>query len=127
MALYQAAERGDAAALELMMSCGFDPDRGDEEMGKTALHAAAMAGRPEAVRVLLSHGASLAVRDREFDAPPLVWAAEGSRSTDGEGADHAAAGRMLLEAGSPTEWNTEAGGPAGGILEVLAEWQRDSS
>lgn len=125
-ALYQAAERGDAQALDAMLACGFDPDRGDEEMGKTALHAAAMSGRVEAVRVLLAHGASVAVRDREFNGTPLVWAAEGSRSTDLEGADHAAVGRLLLEAGSPVAWEPGAGGPAGGIRRVLDEWKRAS-
>lgn len=122
-ALYQAAERNDTKALETMLSCGFDPNHRDEEMGKTALHSAAMAGWADAVRVLLSHGASVTVRDREFHGQPLVWAAEGSRGAHGGGRDHAAVARLLLDAGSPSDW--EAGDePAEGILEVLAEWNR---
>ena len=81
-----------------MLACGFDPNRPDESIGKTALHAAAMAGWPDAVRVLLAHGASVTVRDREFKAQPLIWAAEGSRAPRGD-RDHAAVGRLLLDAG----------------------------
>ncbi len=78
-------------------------------------------GWPEAVRVLLSHGASVSVRDREFGAQPLIWAAEGSR-TSREGRDHAAVGRLLLDAGSPTEW--EAGAePSEAILEIVNGWR----
>jgi ankyrin repeat protein len=120
-ALYRAAERNDTAALDTMLACGFDPNRGDESIGKTALHVAAMEGWPEAVRMLLAHGASLSVRDREFGAQPLIWAAEGSR-TSREGRDHAAVGRLLLDAGSPTEW--EAGAePSEEILETVSAWR----
>jgi ankyrin repeat protein len=104
-----------------MLACGFDPNRSDESIGKTALHVAAMEGWPEAVRVLLSHGASVSVRDREFRAQPLIWAAEGSR-TPAAARDHAAVGRLLLDAGSPTEW--EAGvEPSEGILEIVNAWR----
>jgi ankyrin repeat protein len=118
---YRAAERNDAAALEAMLACGFDPNRGDESIGKTALHVAAMEGWPEAVEMLLSHGASVSVLDREFRAQPLIWAAEGSR-TSRDGRDHAAVARRLLEAGSPTEW--EAGAePSEAILEIVNAWR----
>ena len=120
-AFYRAAERNDLAALEAMLACGFDPNRADESIGKTALHVAAMEGWPEAVRLLLEHGASVAVRDREFNAPPLIWAAEGSR-TSRAGRDHAAVGRLLLDAGSPVEWQTGAE-PAEAIVEVVNAWR----
>jgi ankyrin repeat protein len=122
-ALYEAAERGDAEALETMLTGGFDPNHTDDEMGKTPLHSAAMAGRPEAVRVLLAHGASVTVRDREFDAQPLVWAAEGSRSTRGDDRNHAEVAQLLIDAGSPLEWES-GNGPPEGIIEVLDEWRR---
>ena len=120
-AFYRAAERNDLAALEAMIACGFDPNRGDESIGKTALHVAAMEGWPEAVRLLLDHGGSVAVRDREFNAPPLIWAAEGSR-TSRAGRDHAAVGRLLLDAGSPVEWQTGAE-PAESIVEIVNAWR----
>jgi hypothetical protein len=83
-----------------------------------------MAGRPDAVRVLLARGASPDVRDREFHGQPLVWAAEGSRSHGERAQDYAEVGRLLLDAGSPVAW--EPGDePSEGIVEILAEWQRD--
>lgn len=120
-AFYRAAERNDVAALEAMLACGFDPNRPDESIGKTTLHVAAMEGWPEAARLLLAHGASVAVRDREFNAPPLIWAAEGSR-TSRPGRDHAAVGRLLLDAGSPIEWQTGAE-PAEAIVEIVDAWR----
>ena len=78
----RAAERNDTKALEAMLACGFDPDRGDESIGKTALHAAAMEGWPDAVRMLLAHGASVTVRAiGSSRLQPLIWAAEGSRTS----------------------------------------------
>ncbi|MEP6622266.1 MAG: ankyrin repeat domain-containing protein, partial [bacterium] len=124
VALQRAAEEGDVAAIALLLDCGFDPNVGDAEIGKTALHAASMAGRTDAVRLLLARGASPHIRDREFHGQPLVWAAEGSRSHGGRADEYAQVGRLLLDAGSPVEW--EPGDePAEGILEVLADWQRD--
>jgi ankyrin repeat protein len=120
-AFYRAAERNDIPALEAMLACGFDPNRPDESIGKTALHVAAMEGWPEAVRLLLAHGASVALRDREFTAPPLIWAAEGSRASR-PGRDHTAVGRLLLDAGSPIEWQTGAE-PAEAIVEIVNAWR----
>lgn len=122
-ALYQAAERGDTNAIEALLDTGFDPDRGDEEIGKTALHCAAMAGQADAVRLLLARGASPAVRDREFDATPLIWAAEGARSHDDEKPEYTAIGHLLLDAGSPVEWRSSEE-PAEELLEILDGWRR---
>ncbi len=122
IAFHQAAERNDVGALEAMLACGFDPNRPDAGIGKTALHSAAMEGWPDAVRVLLAHGASVYVRDREFKGQPLIWAAEGSRQGR-DGRDFAAVGKLLLEAGSPVEWET-TDEPAEGILEIVAAWRR---
>lgn len=120
--LYRAAERNDAAALEAMLACGFDPNHGDE-IGKTPLHAAAMEGWPDAVRVLLAHGASVSLRDNEFHGQPLVWAAEGFRSHDTDHRDYRKVGEMLLEAGSPTDWEGSEE-PSAELLEIIREWSR---
>lgn len=125
--LHRAAEQGDVAVIELLLDCGFDPSRGDEEIGKTALHSAAMAGQPHAVRLLLARGASTDVRDREFNGQPLVWAAEGSRSHGDRAGDYAEVGRLLLRAGSTTEWTLPTDEPAEGVSEILAEWQRNAN
>jgi len=122
IALHQAAERNDVRALETMLRAGFDPNRPDASIGKTALHSAAMEGWPEAVRVLLAHGASVHVRDREFNGQPLVWAAEGSRQGR-EGRDFPTVGKMLLDAGSPVEWQAPQPEPAEGISEIVAAWR----
>ena len=58
------------------------------KVGWTPLHIAAMEGWPDAARLLLANGASVEVRDNEFKAQPLIWAAEGSR-TSRDGRDHA--------------------------------------
>jgi ankyrin repeat protein len=120
-AFYRAAERNDTKALEVMLACGFDPNRGDESIGKTVLHAAAMEGWTDAVRVLLAHGASVAVRDREFKAQPLIWAAEGSRTQRAD-RDHAGVGRLLLEAGSPVDWQ-QSEEPSEAIVEIVNAWR----
>jgi ankyrin repeat protein len=122
-AFHQAAERNDTRALEAMLAAGFDPNRPDSSIGKTVLHSAAMEGWPDAVRLLLAHGASVEIRDREFNGPPLVWAAEGSRQGR-EGRDFAAVGKLLLEAGSPVEWQAPQPEPAEGINEIVAAWRR---
>jgi ankyrin repeat protein len=120
-AFYRAAERNETTALELMLSCGFDPNRPDDSIGKTALHVAAMEGWPVAVRVLLGRGASVSVRDREFKAQPLIWAAEGARTTRPD-RDHATVGRLLLDAGSPVEWQ-EGEEPSEAIVEMVNAWR----
>jgi len=120
-AFYRAAERNDLPAIDAMLLCGFDPNRGDESIGKTALHVAAMEGWPDAVRLLLAHGASVEARDREFKAQPLIWAAEGSRGNRND-RDHAAVGRLLLDAGSPVNW-TQGDEPAEGIVEIVNRWR----
>lgn len=120
-AFYGAAERNDLPALGAMLSCGFDPNRGDESIGRTALHAAAMEGWPDAVRLLLAHGASVDARDREFNAPPLIWAAEGAR-THRSGRDHAAVGRLLLAAGSPVNWAASEE-PSEAIADIVNQWR----
>jgi ankyrin repeat protein len=97
------AERGDAAVLDTMLECGFDPDAKDND-GVTALHRAAMAGRLDAARVLLAHGAAVNALDGMFAATPLVWAAEGWGHGAQAGADHLGVAHVLIAAGSSLEW-----------------------
>jgi hypothetical protein len=122
------AERGDVAALETMLVCGFDPNAKDNE-SVTALHRASMAGRTEAVRVLLAHGASVNALDGMFSATPLVWATEGwTHGSHGEGSDHLRAARLLIAAGSPLEWNPPEKAPdPEGTQEQLAALCREAT
>lgn len=98
------AERGDAAVLETMLACGFDPNVKDHD-GVTALHRAAMGGRVEAVRVLLAGGASVNALDGMFSGTPLLWASHGWRNNPHQtGIDYLGVARQLLAAGSSMEW-----------------------
>jgi hypothetical protein len=107
--LQRPAESGDGRALETMLARGFDPNTADRE-GWTPLHRAAMAGHPDATRVLLAHGASVDALDATFAATPLVGAVEGRRHPE-PGADHVAVARLLLDAGSSTTWEAPPGAP----------------
>jgi hypothetical protein len=104
------AERGDAAVLDTMLACGFDPNVPDND-GVTALHRAAMAGRAEAVRVLLANGASVNALDGMFSATPLLWAAEGWSHGSGAGVDYIGVARQLIAAGSSLEWHPRENAP----------------
>ncbi len=115
------AERGDARILETMLACGFDANVRDHD-GVTALHRAAMGGRADAVRVLVTHGAALDALDGMFAAPPLVWAAEGWSHESRTGADYLEVARLLIAAGSPTTWTPPQKAPdPEPTLEMLVE------
>jgi hypothetical protein len=121
--LQRPAESGNAVVLETMLACGFDPNRRDKD-GVTALHRAAMAGHPDATRVLLEFGADVGALDGMFAAPPLVWAVEG-RTHPRPGSDHVGVARLLIEAGSPLDWTPPEGAPSPErTLEGLIELRR---
>ncbi len=121
--LFQLAENGDGDGLAAMLECGFDASPVDPADGRTPLHAAAYAGKPATVRVLIEHGASLTALDREFKAQALIWAAEGCRTyaNDPTERDHRAVAQLLLAAGSPTAWESN-GEPPQPIMEILEDW-----
>jgi ankyrin repeat protein len=107
--LQRPAESGIIAVLETMLACGFDPNVGDKDH-VTPLHRAAMSGHPEAVRVLLAHGAAVNAKDGMFAATPLVWAVEGRRHPR-PGGDYVAVARVLIAGGSSLEWVAPEGAP----------------
>jgi ankyrin repeat protein len=119
--LHGPAERGDAAVLEVMLACGFDANAKDKDR-VTPLHRAAMAGRLEAVRTLLAHGASVDNLDGMFSASPLVWATEGWSHGSRAGADHPGVARQLIAAGCSQEWKAPEKAPdPEGTQEQLME------
>ena len=124
--LHRPAESGNAAVLETMLSCGFDPNGRDKD-NVTPLHRAAMSGHVEAVRVLLKYGADVNAQDGMFSASPLVWAVEGRGNAKHKGADHVAVARLLIAAGSPLDWTPPPGAPGPErTLEGLLELRRDA-
>jgi hypothetical protein len=119
--LHRPAESGNAAVLETMLMCGFEPDARDRD-NVTPLHRAAMGGHPDAVRVLLKFGADVNARDGMFSATPLVWAVEGRSNAKDPAADHVEVARVLIAAGSSVEWMPPEGAPGPErTLEGLAE------
>ena len=119
------AARGDIAALETMLGCGFKVDATDG-MGATALHWSALHGQLEATRLLLAHGAPVDVRDRTYNAAPLGWNDHGAINVRHPRGDYAGVARALIAAGAPTTWD----GPAPGsdeVLEAIAESRRTAS
>lgn len=103
-ALVRAAERGDTAAVELMLDLGFPLDaRGDH--GATALHAAAYSGTADTTRLLLDRGADVEARDTMWNSTPLEWAAVGSgeRPTNVPNPDWSQTVRALLDRGASTD------------------------
>ncbi len=120
--LHRPAESGNAAVLETMLACGFNPEAKDKDK-VTPLHRAAMGGHVDAVRVLLTFGADVDARDGMFAATPLVWAVEG-RGHARPGSDHVGVARQLIAAGSPLDWTPPDGAPGPertleGLTELL--------
>ena len=121
------AERGDAAVLETMLACGFNPATTDTD-GVTALQKAAMAGQAEAVRALLAYGAPVDALDGMFAATPLVWASHGWGEEPPAHADYVSVARALIDAGSSLEWIAPENAPnPERTQEVLAELCRAAS
>ncbi|MEP7066613.1 MAG: ankyrin repeat domain-containing protein [Gemmatimonadota bacterium] len=114
-----AAWEGDAKAVTLMLSLGFDPRTPGHDSG-TALHCAAWRGSVETVATLLAHPEAaelIAVKDAHYGATPLGWCCHGSVHGDTT-RDHAKVARLLLEAGARTGADTEHASPE--VEAVLA-------
>ncbi|HET9947590.1 MAG TPA: ankyrin repeat domain-containing protein [Longimicrobiales bacterium] len=99
-ALPEAAWQGNAAAVDLMLSLGFDPAAEGPDCG-TVLHCAAWQGAADCVEVALRYDgvrAFIERRDAVHDSTPLGWCCHGARHSRTAG-DYARVARLLLEAG----------------------------
>jgi ankyrin repeat protein len=121
--LHEVARRGNVAALETMLACGFDV-RAVDGMGATALHWAAWTGCLPAVRLLLASGAPLDAHDNNYNALPLGWADHGSIHAPHPRGDYPGVVLALLQAGSPLHPDEAAYGDA--VHEALAEFRRNA-
>lgn len=71
---FNAAKRGNVAAIERILSGGFDTNSRDVS-GTTALHLASECGRTNVVSLLLSHGAEVDAKNNDR-MTPLMFASE---------------------------------------------------
>jgi ankyrin repeat protein len=59
-----------------LLGLGADANaKADRQSHQSALHSAAWNGDLEMVRLLVESGADIHVRDAQYDAPPIGWAA----------------------------------------------------
>jgi ankyrin repeat protein len=100
-ALPEAGWNGNAAAVDLMLSLGFDPATDGQDLG-TVLHCAAWKGAADCVEIALRYpGVRRLIerRDRVHDSTPLGWCCHGSGFSK-ESGDFPTVARLLLEAGA---------------------------
>jgi ankyrin repeat protein len=77
LALALAASLGQTAVAAALIDAGVDPDRHNPPNAhshSTPLHQAVAAGHLPMVRLLVTRGARLNIRDTMFDSTPLGWA-----------------------------------------------------
>jgi hypothetical protein len=123
--LADAAWNGNVRAVALMLDLGFDPRVTGHDSG-TPLHLAAWEGSAETVVALLRHPAAaelVSIRDANYDATPLGWCCHGSLHGN-RCHDHAAAARLLLDAGARTGPDTAEASSA--VQAILASWRATS-
>jgi hypothetical protein len=77
-----ASDYGHTAIIERLLGHGIEVDARLGRERYTALHAAAYAGHPDTVALLLARGAPLDVKDRQYDSTPLGWAIYAWATTD---------------------------------------------
>lgn len=119
-AIVEAASSDVTASVALMLDLGF-PLQARNDLGETALHSAAYAGRDQTVRLLLDRGAEIDARDANFDATPLAFATVGSGESSDIDRDWVATVRFLLDAGATPDgvWLSGGKAPSEDVAEVL--------
>ncbi|MEX2049097.1 MAG: ankyrin repeat domain-containing protein [Gemmatimonadota bacterium] len=93
---------GHAAAVDLMLSLGFDASARGQD-GGTVLHCAAWQGAARCVEAALQHESVRAIiesRDLVHDSTPLGWCCHGARHCRNRAGDYPGVARLLLAAGA---------------------------
>jgi ankyrin repeat protein len=82
--IVRAAEHAPTHVIETLLRLGASPNAADDPatavdgaIGLTPLHAAAIRGRIDAVRMLLARGANPRLREQKYEATAVGWAAHG--------------------------------------------------
>ena len=91
-----ASINGNAAMIQKILKAGEDPNRVASDAGDTALMLAARTGKPDAVKVLLEHGADVNKTNLEGQTA-LMWAVAER---------NAAAAKTLIEHGAEVNAQT---------------------
>ncbi len=118
-AITDAAWDGDARAVTLMLSLGFDPATPGHD-GGTALHCAAWQGSAATVEAILATTAGRALittRDAHHQSTPLGWCCHGSLHGPPTG-EHADIARLLVNSGAALE-QFDASDE---VEEILVNW-----
>jgi ankyrin repeat protein len=119
----EAARRGDADVIGLLLKAGADPESPNPE-GQTALMTVARTGNVEAAQLLLAHGAKIEAREKWGGQTALIWAAAQGQAQMvrfllSKGADTSARGtvrewqRKITAEGRPKDMNR------GGLTALL--------
>lgn len=94
------AQAGHVAALRALLDLGL-PIGAANPSGQTILHYASIAARPEAIRLLLEHGAPTDVRDNLYQSTPMGWLLWGSQWWNGDHGDYVEGLKVYLDFGHP--------------------------
>jgi ankyrin repeat protein len=82
-ALVLAAQQGHAEVVRILLDAGEDPNRYNPDGNhahSTPLHQAALSGHEDVVRLLVTRGVRLDMKDRIYESTPLGWALHGGRA-----------------------------------------------
>lgn len=107
--LFDAARRGDVAAVKALLDRGVDVNT-KFRYGATALSYASDKGHLEVVKLLLERKADVNVKDTFYGATPIIWAAEKG---------HAKIVEALLASGAQGRDSALQIGASGGNLELV--------
>jgi hypothetical protein len=107
--LFDAARRGDAAAVKALLDKGVDVNT-KFRYGATALSYASDKGHLEVVKLLLERKADANVKDTFYNATPIIWAAQKG---------HAKIVEALLDAGAEGKDDALEIGASGGHTELV--------
>jgi len=119
--LPDAAWAGNADAVALMLSLGFDPAATGQD-GGTVLHCAAWQGAFVVVEAALRHEGVRALierRDPVHESTALGWCCHGARHCANPDGDYPAVARLLLDAGARPGPNLQDAPPS--VLSVIRE------